>query len=172
MPEVLTAPIRVLRNAMQGNVHTRLEAAVSEIQRLQGELKTIQHEIAARRFATMRSCSDKSPPPMSLAASLMNGDPDEPWRACVRRNPLWREAIRQACELKLAIAKDEAREVEADVRHELESESFSEFEIGQHPRLKRRRVAVSLWKALREACENERNSFGLWKRVSKQLLMA
>jgi aconitase A len=55
---------------MQDN-HAKLQAAVAEVARLRGELKAIEREVSARRFATMRSCTDKSQPPMSLAASLI-----------------------------------------------------------------------------------------------------
>src|SRR5439155_15864178 len=45
------------------------------------------------------------------------------------RHPDWHERIRQACEVKLAIAEAAASEIEKTLTAELAGESFSEFEV-------------------------------------------
>ena len=163
---IRSAPDRVT-GAVLGDARDRLSAAVSEVRRLQAELATIEHEVSARNFASLRSCADKSQPPMSLAASLINGDPDEAWRQFIRNNPTWRETLRQACASRLQIAEDQAREVETRVREELADGDFTEHEIAQHPRLASARRAVALWKSLRDQCATEKDNAALWKHVTK-----
>jgi hypothetical protein len=71
--------------------------------------------------------------------------------------------------MKLEIAQVESRKVETDVRRELEGESFTEFEISSHPRLRRRRSEAALWKGLLIACDDPKDGQGTWRHVTKHL---
>lgn len=172
MPEILTAPIRSafhrVKSAIQDN-DARLRDALADVRRLQDALKAIQNEIAGRKFKLLRRCAGNMPP-LSLAASVTAADPDESWREFVKQYPHWRETLRQACAIKLAIAQADCAAANERTRGELSGEEFSEAEISNHPRLRRTNHCEKLWRRMVEACANEKGAAGLWVRVTKELL--
>ena len=93
----------------------------------------------------------------------------EAWNKFIRSNPTWRGTLRQAVTAKLEIVEGQAREVEARVREELSDETFTDYDVMQHPRLKRRRAEVSLWTGLLAACDDPRDAQGVWTRVIQNL---
>lgn len=172
MPAALTTPIakavRRVTSAMQGDAQARLDEAMGEVTRLQESLASIEREIVARKFETLRKCAGNSPP-MSLHASLISADPAEAFKEFGRKNPSWPSVVRQACELRLAIAQADYDAALKRTRKELAGEGFSEAEIMDHPRARRARRALNLWRGLVQACDSETDA-DLWKKITTHLL--
>jgi hypothetical protein len=169
MSEILTAPIakaiRRVTNA-QGGAQTRLDEVMGEVARLKESLTSIEHDIAARKFGTLRKCAGNSPP-LSLHASLVSADPSEAFNEFSRRNPEWPSVVRRACQIRLEIAEAERGHAEKRTRRELAGEGFSEAEIADHPRVRRAHRTLGLWRNLTEACDKPEKDAGLWQRVVK-----
>jgi hypothetical protein len=86
-----------------------------------------------------------------------------------RHNSKWREPLRAACVVRLEMAEAEAKEVEAAVREEWAGQGFTEKQILEHPRLARAKRQVAIWKASVDACDNDPDSLGVWKRITRNL---
>jgi hypothetical protein len=168
----IAEPIRTVvdrvKSAVQGDPQSRLDAAINDVTRLQGELQRIGAEVAGRKFRLLGKCAANMPP-LSVASSVMSADPQESWREFVRRHPEWREILRQACAIKLSIAEAEHSASEKRVREELADMQLREVEIMQHPRLKRTKSAVSRWAGLLTQCDIAKDAAGLWRSATKHL---
>ena len=173
MSAVIAEPIRTVidrvKSVVQGDPRSRLDAAINDVTRLQGELQRIGAEVAGRKFRLLGLCA-KNMPPLSVASSVMSADPQESWREFVRQHPEWRSVLKKACQIHLGIAELAHNAAERRTREELaDDESFSESEIQSHPRLRRAARRKALWTGLTAQCEKEKDGAALWVRVTKHL---
>lgn len=169
----IAEPIRTVidrvKSAVQDDPPSRLDVAINDVTRLQGELQRIGAEVAGRKFQLLGKCAANLPP-LSVASSVMSADPQESWREFVRQHPEWRAALKEACQLRLGIAELAHNAAERRTRAELSDESFSESEIQSHPRLRRAARRKVLWTGLTSQCEKEKDGAALWVRVTRKLL--
>ena len=177
------------------DAHARLATAMQEVGRLRGELEAIRGKISQRTDTTrftrhVEECRERFEREKSfesereyilaqlilgvavkqvqpfVVAKLKGYDAaeDEAFGSLFRQNPDWRETLKAACGLKLEIAQNEARNIESSVRKELGAD-FGDQAVSQHPRVRRSRHTVSMWKSLTSQCDSERDNAALWKRV-------
>jgi hypothetical protein len=157
-----------IRCVTGGDEQSRLEAALADVQQLRDTLKAIQSEIVSRKFSLLRKCSANMPP-FSLAAGVTGADPDEAWNRFTRENPNWRETLKAACAIKLAMAQKDHGAANERVRGELADMELRETEILNHPRLRRATASLNLWRGLTAQCDTGKDAYGVWVCVTKNL---